>query len=43
MSCAVGILVVAEVEMLERVAGPACAASCVLTGGLGLFTSRVFR
>ena len=43
MSCAVGILVAAEVELLERVARPVCASSCVLTGGLGLFTLRVFR
>ena len=43
LSCAVGILLVAEVELLERVAGPVCASSCVLMGGLGLFTLRVFR
>ena len=28
----------AKVELLERVAGPACASSCIVTGGLGLFT-----
>ena len=43
MSCAVGILVAAEVELLERVAGPVCASSGVVTGSLGLFTPRVFR
>ena len=34
MSCVVGILVAAELELLERVAGPVCASSCVLTEAL---------
>ena len=42
MSCAVGILVATEVERLECVTGPVYASSCVLTGGLSLFTPRVF-
>ena len=43
MSCAAGIFVASELELVERVAGPVCASSWVLTGGLGLFIPRLFR
>ena len=43
LSCAVGILVAAQLELMERVAGPVRTSSWVLPVGLGVFTPWVFR
>ena len=43
MSCGIGIVVAAEIKLVERMARPVPVSSGVLIEGLGLFTPRVFR